>query len=93
MDEALATTADELGRIDVPERVWIRLAQRPVVGEDLEVVVVVPRRALERRDDGRDVGATVAAKLEASVLTCEIENRATRLESVTPRPWGSLSRD
>jgi hypothetical protein len=92
VDEALATTADELGRIDVPERVWIRLAERAVVGEDLEVVVVVTRRALERRDDGRDVGATVASKLEASVLTCEIENRGTRLESVAPRPWGSLSR-
>src|SRR5438067_8976811 len=53
---------DELGGIDVPERVRIRRAEGSVVGEDLDVVEAVPARALEGAEDGGDAGDAVAGK-------------------------------
>src|SRR5690242_7069253 len=42
LEQLLPSSIDELGGVDVPERVRVRGAERSVVGEDLDVVEAVP---------------------------------------------------
>src|SRR5581483_663173 len=51
-DQLLPAPSDELGAVDVPERVRVGDAERSVVGEDLDVVEAVPACAVERAKDG-----------------------------------------
>src|SRR5437868_11760763 len=60
--ERLAPAARELRRRDVPERVGIRVAERAVVREDLEVVRACPAGGLERGEDGGNAGDALAGK-------------------------------
>src|SRR5438270_281064 len=52
LDQLLPAPSDELGAVDVPERVRVCDAERSVVGEDLDVVEAVPAGAVERAEDG-----------------------------------------
>src|SRR5438874_5870310 len=62
LDQLLPAPSDELGAVDVPERVRVCDAERSVVGEDLDVVEAVPAGAVERAEDGGHRRDAVAGK-------------------------------
>src|SRR5207253_4650666 len=61
-DQLLPAPSDELGTVDVPERLRVGDAERSVVGEDLDVVEAVPACAIERGEDGGHRRNAVAGK-------------------------------
>src|SRR6266404_3768827 len=62
LEQLFPSSIDELGGVDVPERVRVHGAERSVVGEDLDVVEAVPARTVERAENGGDAGNAVTGK-------------------------------
>src|SRR2546430_11996554 len=59
--ERLAAAACQLDGRDVPEGLRPGVVKSAVVAEDLQVVEAVPPRAIQRAEDRRQVGASLAA--------------------------------